>query len=94
MWKYILRLFGIKKIHYVKHYFNTPTLNEFVERFDALSFDITRGKQYNFVDKNNYDFFKYNYENNIEFKIVEKKNRKLHYNAFKIETNFDIYYVF
>lgn len=94
MWKYILRWFGIKEIHYVKHYFDSPTLNGFVKEFDTLSFDIVHGKEYNFVDKNKYNFFKYNYEDIIEFKIVEKKNVRNHYNAFKIETDFDIYYVF
>lgn len=91
MWKYILRLFGFKKIHYVRKIDGYVTTTEFI---NTLHSETSHSKYYKQINKRQVKLYKTSFNNNQNYYIKLIENPLDVYESFKFETDFDIYYVF
>lgn len=93
MWKYILRWFGVKKVHYVRLNVESgypPTLHDCLRIINKEKFYLT----YEYINKKNVKILKYTHGDFSNSLInVKFKDCVVSHDFSKIELDFEIYYV-
>lgn len=97
MWKYILKLFGIKRVRIVSYNDGYPTSNTFIQEYDKLYINNTfNSKLYTEINVRAYNVISFEHNGVTHYYVRPKDYYKngLEKQAMRFEDEFYIYYVF